>query len=83
MPAGTLLLKSLRAGLTCPPKLGEGGRLHHTNMKGRYFIYHRNTTLPEQDQLLRYLPMPYPEFFVAPMREELTSLGVQELRTPA
>lgn len=25
--------------------------------------------------------MPYPEFFVAPMREELTSLGVQELRT--
>jgi putative YphP/YqiW family bacilliredoxin len=27
--------------------------------------------------------MPYPEFFVAPMREELTSLGVQELRTPA
>ena len=27
--------------------------------------------------------MPYPEFFVAPMREELTSLGIQELRTPA
>ncbi len=27
--------------------------------------------------------MPYPEFFVAPMREELTSLGVKELRTPA
>ena len=26
--------------------------------------------------------MAYPEFFVAPMREELTSLGVQELRTP-
>ncbi|HVC21809.1 MAG TPA: BrxA/BrxB family bacilliredoxin [Vicinamibacterales bacterium] len=26
--------------------------------------------------------MPYPEFFVAPMREELTRLGVQELRTP-
>src|ERR1700686_1697965 len=26
--------------------------------------------------------MPYPEFFVAPMRQELTSLGVQELRTP-
>ncbi len=25
--------------------------------------------------------MPYPEFFVAPMREELTSLGVRELRT--
>jgi putative YphP/YqiW family bacilliredoxin len=25
--------------------------------------------------------MPYPEFFVAPMREELTSLGIQELRT--
>jgi len=24
----------------------------------------------------------YPEFFVAPMREELTRLGVQELRTP-
>ncbi len=27
--------------------------------------------------------MPYPEFFVEPMREELTSLGVEELRTPA
>jgi putative YphP/YqiW family bacilliredoxin len=27
--------------------------------------------------------MPYPEFFVAPMREELTSLGIEELRTPA
>ena len=27
--------------------------------------------------------MPYPEFFVAPMREELASLGVEELRTPA
>src|SRR3954447_14784308 len=27
--------------------------------------------------------MPYPEFFVAPMREELTMLGVEELRTPA
>ena len=27
--------------------------------------------------------MPYPEFFVAPMREELTRLGVQELRTAA
>ena len=26
--------------------------------------------------------MPYPEFFVAPMRDELTSLGVEELRTP-
>jgi putative YphP/YqiW family bacilliredoxin len=26
--------------------------------------------------------MPYPEFFVAPMRQELTRLGVQELRTP-
>ena len=25
--------------------------------------------------------MPYPEFFVAPMRQELTRLGVQELRT--
>jgi putative YphP/YqiW family bacilliredoxin len=25
--------------------------------------------------------MPYPEFFVAPMRKELTDLGVQELRT--
>lgn len=25
--------------------------------------------------------MPYPEFFVAPMREELTTLGVRELRT--
>ena len=27
--------------------------------------------------------MPYPEFFVAPMRQELTALGVQELRTAA
>jgi bacilliredoxin len=27
--------------------------------------------------------MPYPDFFVAPMRQELTSLGVEELRTPA
>ena len=26
-------------------------------------------------------PMPYPEFFVAPMRQELTRVGVQELRT--
>ena len=26
--------------------------------------------------------MPYPEPFIAPMREELTRLGVQELRTP-
>ncbi len=26
--------------------------------------------------------MPYPESFVAPMREELTRLGVRELRTP-
>ena len=27
--------------------------------------------------------MPYPEFFVAPMRQDLTGLGFQELRTPA
>jgi putative YphP/YqiW family bacilliredoxin len=27
--------------------------------------------------------MPYPEQFIAPMREELTRLGVQELRTAA
>jgi putative YphP/YqiW family bacilliredoxin len=27
--------------------------------------------------------MPYPEFFVAPMRQELTDLGMRELRTPA
>jgi len=27
--------------------------------------------------------MPYPEFFVAPMRQELLDLGVRELRTPA
>ena len=27
--------------------------------------------------------MPYPDFFVAPMREELSSLGVEELRTAA
>src|SRR3954463_14762719 len=27
--------------------------------------------------------MPYPEFFVAPMRQELTDLGIDELRTPA
>ena len=26
--------------------------------------------------------MPYPEPFIAPMRAELTRLGVQELRTP-
>ena len=26
-------------------------------------------------------PVPYPEYFVAPMREELTQLGVEELRT--
>ena len=26
--------------------------------------------------------MPYPEFFVAPMRRELTDIGVRELRTP-
>jgi putative YphP/YqiW family bacilliredoxin len=26
--------------------------------------------------------VPYPEFFVAPMREELTELGIEELRTP-
>ena len=26
--------------------------------------------------------MPYPESFIGPMREELTRLGVQELRTP-
>jgi putative YphP/YqiW family bacilliredoxin len=26
--------------------------------------------------------MPYPEFFVEPMRQELTRLGVEELRTP-
>jgi len=26
--------------------------------------------------------MPYPEFFVAPMRDELTRLGFEELRTP-
>jgi putative YphP/YqiW family bacilliredoxin len=26
--------------------------------------------------------MPYPEFFVAPMREELRDLGIRELRTP-
>src|SRR5690349_489461 len=27
--------------------------------------------------------MAYPEFFVAPMRDELTRLGFEELRTPA
>jgi putative YphP/YqiW family bacilliredoxin len=27
--------------------------------------------------------MPYPEFFVAPMRAELSSLGIEELRTAA
>ncbi len=26
--------------------------------------------------------MPYPESFIGPMREELTRLGVKELRTP-
>ena len=27
--------------------------------------------------------MPYPEYFIGPMRLELTALGVRELRTPA
>ena len=27
--------------------------------------------------------MPYPEIMIKPMREELTRLGVEELRTPA
>lgn len=27
--------------------------------------------------------MPYPEFLITPMREELTSVGFKELRTPA
>ena len=27
--------------------------------------------------------MPYPDFFVAPMRQDLTALGFTELRTPA
>jgi putative YphP/YqiW family bacilliredoxin len=27
--------------------------------------------------------MPYPEFFVAPMRDELVQLGIEELRSPA
>lgn len=27
--------------------------------------------------------MPYPESFIGPMRQELTSIGVKELRTPA
>jgi putative YphP/YqiW family bacilliredoxin len=27
--------------------------------------------------------MPYPDFFVAPMREELRQLGIEELRSPA
>src|SRR5262245_27598565 len=27
--------------------------------------------------------MPYPDFFLAPMRDELTRLGFEELRTPA
>ena len=27
--------------------------------------------------------MSYPEFFIAPMRQELTQLGVRELRTAA
>jgi putative YphP/YqiW family bacilliredoxin len=27
--------------------------------------------------------MPYPEIMIAPMREDLTRLGVEELRTPA
>ena len=26
--------------------------------------------------------MPYPEIMIKPMREELTRLGVEELRTP-
>jgi putative YphP/YqiW family bacilliredoxin len=36
-----------------------------------------------QDKSVRRVQcrMPYPEFFVAPMRQELTRLGVEELRT--
>ena len=30
----------------------------------------------------RRILVAYPEFFVAPMREELTRLGIEELRTP-
>jgi len=33
-------------------------------------------------QISHTLFMPYPEFFVEPMRQELTRLGVDELRTP-
>ena len=42
---------------------------------------------PPHPTYLPHLPynagMPYPELFIAPMRKELTDLGVRELRTPA
>jgi putative YphP/YqiW family bacilliredoxin len=42
----------------------------------------RNPQLPTGHSNLLFL-MPYPEALVAPMRQELTRLGVEELRTPA
>jgi putative YphP/YqiW family bacilliredoxin len=39
---------------------------------------------PQPYRRLTYnIGMPYPEFFVAPMRQELTDLGIQELRSAA
>jgi len=41
------------------------------------------TSATAADLIALQYRMPYPEFFVEPMRQELTQLGVQELRTPA
>lgn len=48
---------------------------------------HEERTTTVQPREIRILsersPVVYPEFFIAPMREELTRLGVRELRTAA
>jgi putative YphP/YqiW family bacilliredoxin len=41
-------------------------------------MYRKSTRAPAYNK-----EMPYPEPFVAPMRQELTALGAVELRTPA
>src|SRR4029077_15631348 len=49
------------------------------------FLSLPNSTYPGPNSTSRRFPlqwrMPYPEFFVEPMRLELTRLGVEELRT--
>lgn len=44
--------------------------------------HHTNAATAANLIALQY-SMPYPEFFVEPMRQELTQLGIEELRTPA